>query len=403
MTRIAGSTMPVDFGTAHVDGVTGSTTYDATTEIHGARSITYTGGNFQNIEPGGMGVNNRPYFGRIFCRIDGLPSARQNLYALMAASTNSYGIVAIDSGGQIRILPNDAGFNGSELATTITASVGQTICIEIKTQINTAGDDTLTFRIDGTEYGPFTGAYGTEVITGATIGPWLGNGGTFTFDSHAFNDDQGTSENTWCGHNRKTAILFMASDPGTSDADWQKPGGSTSNRHTSVDTFNPETYDSTSGSAEDYLRNAASGADQDLILTGSAYNTISNLGTVKVVEPVVLTGSSSATNTSGSIAMSNPTLNAVAFTSFDNGVASSTATTWPKQVATPVTGSDAEGVTESSGPTVTVRKVQSTTRVAIVNTIYVIVEYEEAVPAGQTFEHKLRRHGGLNLRPRRLR
>lgn len=386
MARLQGSTLGFEIGTQWADGIPNSptATYDSSTPLGGLRSLTLAGGNYVNLTFVGAGVNSRNYYGRLEVRCNSLPSARQHLYSLNnAGSTNSYGIWAHDSDGTLRIVSNDAAFNGAELAATGSLGVGQTAVLEIMALINTGGNDELRFRLNGTEYGPFTGAYSTEVISGATLGPWLGNGGNYTIDNHGCNDNQGANANSWCGIDRDVLALPMASDPGTSSANWQKPGGGTTDRHTSVDTFNPETYDSTSASAEDYLRNAVSGANAALLLVSQTY-TAAGVGAsdiVRIVEPYIITGGSSATDTAGDVGLTaNPVIAQASFAAFDNGIASSTVTTWPWKFGTIAYD---PAPTKGTGATLQVRKVTATTRVGIVNTAYVIVEVERvtATPA----------------------
>lgn len=343
------------------------------------------------------GSTGRWYYGRWYINVDSIASLGASGLEIggieSTAATFWYAVPCLFSDGKIDILNGNNG--GSNVLPGTTTNLGSLsddtwYCIELGVFIAAAAgsDDRVILKIDGVQ------VYDSGLFNFSTVAPnsfhWGHNQATASgsdawWDDVALNDDQGSDQNTWCGRG-KVYFLLPASDPGTSSANWTKPGGATTNRHTSVDNVPPvfETYDSTSASAEDYQRNAVSGANAALNITLQSY-TAAGIGAndqIKVLLPVAVTGSSSATDTAGDIGISsNPTIAQAAFTAFDNGVASSTATTWPRQVGT-VTYNPS--VTKGTGPVMQIRKGTATTRVAIVTLMgmYVDVLPEQASAIG---------------------
>lgn len=222
--------------------------------------------------------------------------------------------------------------------------------------------------------------FGQDSGTAAVAGT-----GPFWYDDIAINDDQGADQNSWPGAGEVRYLRPVAALANGEGANWVKPGGSSTDRHTSLDNAPPvfETYDSSAASAEDYLHNVTGGTNvqQNISLEVEDYTT-AGLGAsdvVSLVQLVMITGSSSGTDTAGELTgVSNPAITLFSFAAFDNGVASATPTTWPRQASTVVYSPT---VTKGDRPVVLVRKATSTTRVALINALALIVE---SVPSNTT-------------------
>jgi hypothetical protein len=391
------STIGFEFGSILADGFqdqggfgTGEIAYETSTVRTGARSLKIAGtatDAYIYVTP--SIVSGRAYFMRAYWRIAALPSGADEAYVMGVAQMGSEWFeLKVTQNGELRIQ-----HTGS---VTVDSSSGLIAAdtwyrIELKFQFNTSAgsNDLYEVKLDGTTViGPTTATICTtapgRLFWGQNDAASPSGNPNYFIDDLAVNDDQGSDQNTWPGEG-SVYTLRPVSDPGTSSANWQKPGGSTSNRHTSVDNIPPvyETYDSTSSSAEDYVRNAVSGAGAQLNLTTGTY-TAAGVGasdTVTVVQPVATTGSSSGTNTAGTLgAPSNPTIAQLSFTTFDNGIAGSAESSWLRQTGT-VTYNPS--VTKGTGVSLRVEKTTATTRVAIVNSLGILVEAQPA--SGTTY------------------
>jgi len=352
---------------------TGSPTFDTTTFRSGARALRTNPSAAAHYVQRVVHADTagKTWFVRCFINIATAPSAT---VAVLEIRDSSTAIMAIRMTNGLNLQLWDSA-NGLQLGSNSSAlSTGTWYRVEIT---YAGGTGVSSARIDGTQF-----ASGTGSVSGIGIlrvGVTAATTADLYFDDLAVNDSVGTDQASWPGEG-KIVYLRPSSDPGTSSANWKKPGGDTTNRHTSVDNIPPvyETYDSTSASAEDYLSNAVSGAGAALELDTNTYTSagIGGSDTITLVRPMAGTGSSSATDTAGKLgAASNPAITVLSFTAFDNGVASSTATTWPRQEGTVAYN---PSVTLGSACRLRVEKTTATTRVAIVNMLALLVEY---VPA----------------------
>lgn len=271
--------------------------------------------------------------------------------------------------------------NGTSQTSLNTFPRDQWVKLDLGITIDTAGNDSVDVYVNNVADPSLT--TGTTGLTNSLISfvSWGNDVGTASqadiwMDDVAINDDQGTDQNgrTPSG---KVVYALPTADPGTSSANWIKGTATTTARNTPLDDPPPvyETFDGTAASAEDYVHNDTSGANAALNLTMTDYTTlgVSATDAITLVQPVANTGSTSATDTAGDIGLaSNPTIAQLSFTAFDNGVASSTSSTWPHQRGTV---SYLPAVTRGTGPVMTIRKVTATTRVAIVNSMALVVEY----------------------------
>lgn len=341
----------------------------------GARSLKIDAGVLEYVLLNLTFVSGRDYWIRDYFQFDALPGANpQLIFGVQQGGGSGWVELRVDSSGDLS-LESQAGAIANGVASLVPDTWYK---VSMRIRFNAAGNEEYEVKVDDTivlataTQATITTAW-AQVFIGMNAGSATGVSASW-HDDFAINDDQGADQNTWPGAG-SVHYLFPAADPGTSSANWQKPGGATTNRHTSLDSPPPiyETYDSTSGSAEQYLRNAATGANAALLLnTGSYDSIIPPTDSIALMQLIAETGSSSATDTAGDFGVSaNPVIAQEAFAAFDNGVASGTVTTWPRRagivVYDPV-------VTRSNPATLQIRKVTSTTRVAIVNALVLIVE-----------------------------
>jgi hypothetical protein len=277
-------------------------------------------------------VLGRTYYFRFYYQFSNNPTA---LHRPFTTLTSGIILEMVNTTRVLRIL----NLSATTLATGTTVLNEDTwYRIEVAVNVPAAGNGTVELKIDGNvEIASASYSIGNSAITGCRFG-FGGNAGGITalyFDDMAINDDQGSDQNSYPGAGSVYALL-PAADPqtGTAFANWTKPGGATTARHTSVDNV-PPIYiaDSTAaGDAEKMLRNPTNAASNlELDLTDYTTAGVPSGETIVLVQPIAGTGSSSATDTSGGLELvSNPAVTSKAITAFDNGIASTTATTWPR-------------------------------------------------------------------------
>jgi hypothetical protein len=251
----------------------------------------------------------------------------------------------------------------------------------------TTTNGTIEFVLDGTSVYSATGVDAGQSAIGqfGPFGDTVGGGVTnvsLDWDDVAVNNSTGSDQNTFPGVGEiRVLVPVAAGTAGTNEANWTKPGGSTTSKWTAVDN-EPPIYqaDSTAaGDAEKFLRNATN-ASSDLTLACTSYTNagVGASDTITVVVPMANTGSSSATDTTGTLGMpSNPTIAQLAISTFDNGIASTTATTWPVKYGTTTYS---PSVTKSTQPEIRLNRA-AVARTVMTNAIGVIVESVPGVAA----------------------
>ena len=335
------------------------------------------------------GVTARNYYARCYFNAEDLPSGGNRLGVIEWVSTGGNTVI-------VYVLATGAiGVQGTGF-TTRTSATGLVVPdtwyrLEMRCLVNTAGTDEIEVRLNGTTVLTTEAAnWSTTVLSAVRFGNDYDSPVAAWYDDMALNDDQGANQNSWPGDGR-VYKLIPVSDPGTSNLNWTKPGGVTTNRHTSVDNV-PPVYgaDSTAGAqAERMVRNAfASGTGQNLTLVTGTYTAagIAAGDSIALVHPVAITGASTATDITGNIGLgANPVEGALGFAAFDNGVASATATTWRRQEGAV---SYSPSVTRGTGATIDVRRTSATAGTVMVNSVALLVE--AVPPAGAALDPGVR-------------
>ena len=324
------------------------------------------------------GVSGRSYYARAYVNLSGFPSAFQAGVFEWGSSGGNWLNLGVRPDGGLGLDPS----GGFTVRTTSGGLVALNTWhrVEMRVLVNTAANDECEVRLDGvTVLATELGEWSTTNLAQVDFGNHHSGNATMWFDDLGLNDNQGANQNSWPGAGA-VYKLVPVSDPGTSSANWTKPGAATTNRHTSVDNV-PPVYlaDSTAaGDAEKMLRNAPSLANSALLLVTGTYTAagIPAGDTIALVQAIALTGTNNATATAGDLGVSaNPVVAQAAFASYGTIVASSDPTRWPRKEGTV---SYLPSVTRGTGATIQVRKVTAATRVAMVNSVALLVE---ATPA----------------------
>ena len=367
-----------ELGHAQADGliVSGAPTIDTAVKRSGVASYKAAATNTYHRRDI-VSVLGRTYYFRFYYLFPSNPTGLHRIF--YAVTTTGTGICSMELnhvGRVLRLLDS----TGAVLATgTASLNANQWYRVEVAMQVNAAGNGLVELRIDGAvDIAPASVAIGNIAITRCYFGVVSGNIGGLAavyHDDIAINDDQGADQNSWPGVGSVYALLGAA-DPGTgtATANWTKPGGATTDRHTSLDN-SPPIYqaDSTAaGDAEKFLRNPTN-ALSDLELTLEDYDTagVPSGEAISLVQPVAGTGSTSSTDTAGAIeGVSNPAIPSRALTTFDNNIASAVATTWPYAQGTVVYN---PAVARGTGPVLRLQRAAAA-RTVMVNMLALLVE-----------------------------
>jgi hypothetical protein len=375
-----------ELGQAQADGLTVSNapTIDTAVKRSGVASFKATATNTYH-QRAFAGVLARTYFIRAYYRIPSAPTGLHRPFQVGQSSGTAILALEMVNGTNVLRLLNGL---GTTLATgTKVLSANTWYRIEISLNMAAAGNSAFELRIDGVTdiSGSFTlnNAAPGQLRFGCTSGN-IGGLAAIYHDDVAINDDQGADQNSWPGVGAVYALLGAA-DPGTgtATANWTKPGGATTNRHTSVG--KPLVYQADStlvADAEKFVRNPTNAASEfEIDMTDYTAGGVPSGETIRLIQPVAGTGSTSATDTTGSIeCLSNPVIASKALTTFDNGIASSTPTTWPRADGDVVYNPT---VTRDTRPRVRLSRAAAN-RIVMCNMVALVVETGPSVQYGAT-------------------
>jgi hypothetical protein len=369
-----------EWGHAQAEGTTvsGAGTFSTTTVRTGGQAFrTNAAGGNAYFRRALTTVLGRTYYARCYTRLASTPTNVASGFYFSNSGVTGYAGVRWTTAPALQLE-----YTTGTGATSATLSLNTWYRVEIAVNFGTGAIDTLEARIYDTTgtllstLGPLTAqAFSETVITFLQFGAEGVVTADAFWDDLCVNDNQGSDQNTWAGAGEVRLLRpAAAGTAGTNEANWTKPAGSTTDKWTSVDN-QPPVYqaDSTAGGdAEDFLRNPTNAAS-DLTLACQSY-TAGGVGandTITLVTPMAGTGSASATDTSGTLGMpSNPTISQLALTTYDNGIASTTATTWPTQYGTV---SYSPSVTKGTQPQVRLNRAAAA-RTVMTNALGVIVE-----------------------------
>lgn len=325
-----------ELGHAQADGliVASTPTIDTAVKRTGTASFKATAVN-QYHQRTFVGVLDQSYFFRSYFRFQTTPTGTSRPFAICTSAGGLIAILELVNGTNVLRLLNGSGV--VQTTGTIALTAGVWYRIEISIDVPASGNTPIEVRIDGVTALSGSFALGNTAPGQFRFGVVGGNLGGIVSTNHddvAINDEQGADQNSWPGEGAVYALLGV-SDPGTgvATANWTKPGGATTNRHTSVG--KPLVYQADStvvGDAEKFVRNPTNATSQfEIEVSDYTSAGIPAGDKIVLVQPVAGTGSTSATDTAGSITCtSNPSFATKAMTTFDNGVASATVTTWPR-------------------------------------------------------------------------
>jgi hypothetical protein len=307
-TQLASSTALLDGecdnSTGGVTGrTTGSPTFNTSVQRSGAACLSNAAAaTFYRIDP--TMVLDRTYWVRGYYRFSAVTPSTG--LTILQANLNAINVMSlqITASNEWRVLDaNNATLFTSSGASIIVADTWYQV--EMELMVPTAGNGTVALRIDGKEL--FRSDLGVDVNnsvttplfrfgwTGATAPP-----GTLFLDDMAFNDNQGASQNSWCGPGKIVFLKPTAATPGTSWEGPQTTGADTTNLHDNVDNTPPlgVAHADTDANALRYVFNAASvNSNFDATCATYASNNVRDADWISCVQAVVRASTNSVTGT----------------------------------------------------------------------------------------------------------
>ena len=260
--------------------------------------------------------------------------------------------------------------------------------VELRAMVNTTASalDEIELYVNGAQVGAKTNQDLTSTLFGARyLGVEQSSGLTIVYDDVAFNDDQGTAQNSWPGEGN-IVFLVPTADAGTRNA-WLAGAGATANLFAAADNRPPAGVADASMTNASQIKNATGsnpatgGAAEDYHATLTTYSAagIGASDTVTVVQAICVHGENVGTGTkTGALKIvSNPAQGSESTFTYgdDAGAVAAFPDAWRTHWSASIT---APSVTLGTAPVLLVGKRTSTTRVVSVALMGVYVEY---VPA----------------------
>lgn len=384
----------------------GTITIDTGTVRTGARSFkadSAAAANETMIRP--LGITQAlttTYYLRAYIRLpDNTPAGVVSALMRVASAASNHGRIQLNNNGTLTLHRNATGFASSQIGSASTALVANTWHrIELGWRVASgSGDDYLEGVLDGVS---FASSSATNLGTAAMSQIKIGVGGledtdpptetnfVVYMDDIAINDSSGGSQTTFPGDGN-VALLFPTADSARGSG-WVGGAGGTTSLFDAVNNTPPVGVADT-GTNASQIRNATAAANSNMDFTMTTY-TAAGLGssdTVNVVDPVVWTAAPVTTSAKqGTVGVvSNPAITNVALAAggtagaFWSGTAGGTFISGWKVSHGTVTY--APSVTMGTAPVMRVTQVTSSTRIAMVCSVGMYVDYTPAAAGGDVF------------------
>lgn len=341
---------------------------------YGLKAFQANGANQHGTAEGITWVAGRFYYTQQLVKVVTLGSG---LITLMRVTGSVASMdIRVDASGYV--------FSKDDTGNTVGPYVsGNYLWIETCFKINSStNDDVFIVRINGKELSNVTNMNVGATITDVGFGSYLGDqNGSFEHSCMAINDEvnDGTIDVGWL-NGRRIAVNFPVSTGGI-QAGWRDDGGGVGVLATVQDVTNPSPVYKTTASLAigDAAKNTQATGNEDVVYNGSAYSGINGLNpSDRIVKTQLLAGvgSNNTTATNGQLNMTGPTdSNNITFA--DAATASTTPSTWPRRAGTVKYFA---GLDHSLVPVMSVRKVDATSRHALLNSLGVLTEWMPVSP-----------------------
>lgn len=271
-------------------------TFDTVTKRTGARSYNFSTSVAQYVSLVYTGATLRDYFAVGHFRIpaaSGLPGTSAKILSIGGGSSGF--CARLTTAGKIQLL-NSATQIGSDSAATIVPDTWYRI--EMKSNWGVGAIDQVELRLDGATVASSASASNSDAAPGQFSFGWIDDPGTsetINWDDLAFNDGQGSVNNTWVG-DQEIYTSFPKAD--SARVNWTAGGAGTTNLYDAVNNTPPVGVLPAAGvAATAQIQNAVATAGSAYDATMQTYTEI-GIGaadTITAIIPVLEIGSSSTT------------------------------------------------------------------------------------------------------------
>lgn len=369
-----------EFGHDHAEGLidTGVGSYSTAQARTGSRSYLLSATSAAEVfrpvaTTPGLGVRHWAQQALYIPSSPGLPTNNVRLFRWQWATEQVVGL-ALKPNGKLQLTDSGATF-GSESSVTIATDTWYVIEMGVEI-VN--GNDYAEVRVNGVQELISDGALNWRNIDGISrlyFGIGDNPGGSFSIhlDDLALNDENGSVNNSWVDQ-EKIAVLFATAD---SQVDgWAGGGGSTSNLYEAVNNVPPAGLDNGSATNTSQIECGNADTADNYDATMQTYSAVGIPGgsTITSIQPIIVGSNSSTTgsDTVGVSVLSNPSISEDLISVDVND--GTYPTGWNRGPGTLV---DNPSVTLGAAPVMQVRKGVSTTRVATVCLMAMVVSYIE--------------------------
>lgn len=380
-------TAGAEWGEATADGVTlASGTVSSANPRTG--SFHYRQHTASPMSAAFTGALSTTYYLRVYANFSILPSSTGFVVAGFGDSGTTRVSVRLNNDGSLDLRSGGATIVASLPAGTVSA--GAYFMAEISYKVNGSTSRDIEGRFNGSSFGSVTGDSGAGFI--APTAAFFGHSdatNNVDIDDLALNDSTGAAQNSWPGSGK--VVLLKPISLNANGGSWTDSAAATTSAALAdaIDNTPPTGIADTTASAGHQDRNAAANSSLDMNLTTYTTAGVGASDTVNVLQPMCSTGAPVVTGAkTGSLGITtNPTIANAAFVNgastaanFWSGVAAGTfATGWKWEKGTTTY---APSVTLGSSPVARVTITGGTTsRIAMVDALGMLVDYTPAVPA----------------------
>lgn len=371
---------------------TNTITFDTGTVRSGSRSLKYdaTAGNLAGGHQFAFtGATSRNYYIRAYVRFAAAPTSTSPIIRLFNGTHDCYA-VRLSTTGTLQLWTASSG--GTQVGSDSAAlSTNTWYRVEMRVKIVAGASDEAELMLEGASVASTAVGNVGDVAPGTLQIGWPlapGANAVVFMDDVAVNDDQGADQNTWPGDGKVVALSPTADSAGGTG--WTLGTGTAlgGNGFAAVDNAPPVgVADLAVGSDPKQIRNASANANVSYDATMTTYTAagIAAVDTINVIDPVIATAAPVTTSSKqGTVGVvSNPAISNVALGAggtsgaFWSGVAANTFSTGWKMSHGTVTY--APSVTLGTAPVMRVTQVTSSTRIAMVCYMAMMIDYTPGI------------------------
>lgn len=239
------------------------------------------------IDPRGAVVDQGLY-GRAHYCFSALPASTVSIMVFRSNTVDQFSI-RLTSAGKLQLYNASGVQIGSDSVATIVADSATWYKVEMYVMIATGANDAVEARLNDVTVASATGLNQTDVPINRIFLGWVaapGTNRTAWVDDFGLNNDQGASQNSWCGDG-KIVVLRPISD--SQVGSWVGGAGGVINLYDAINNAPPVGVAPASATDTSQIENFINGGGTNYICNLATYSSagLTASDTIKVVQPVV--------------------------------------------------------------------------------------------------------------------